>query len=333
MNPSSRGAAPTDMVLLHGGALGDLALAIQMCLSIKIGARPGREMTLLSRVSLHGLGDARPAIASLAADSAGVAWLYRTDDAPAPTALEQRIAGRIVVNALADDTHAVHARLMRLSPRWLLSFDPRPREPPLTHITDQWRRDLAAQGASFVSCLRQRYACRAIRPARPREPESNPSSVRSAERPPILVHPGSGGTAKCWPLAAFTAVADRLVEIGHRVEFLIGPVEAERWPPQALERIRREGRLIESFSSGVLVGALRRAALLLCNDAGPGHVAALLGVPVVSLFGPTRARRWRPLGPRCAALQGEVTTPDGRWGIKPDAVVERVRALLDTAPH
>jgi heptosyltransferase I len=39
---------------------------------------------------------------------------------------------------------------------------------------------------------------------------------------------------------------------------------------------------------------IRLGALLVTNDTGPMHVAAALGKPVVSIFGPTEPRRTGP---------------------------------------
>jgi len=39
-----------------------------------------------------------------------------------------------------------------------------------------------------------------------------------------------------------------------------------------------------------LVDVLGRVDLLLCNDSGPGHIAAACGRPVIPIFGPTNPR-------------------------------------------
>ena len=54
-----------------------------------------------------------------------------------------------------------------------------------------------------------------------------------------------------------------------------------------------------------LVEAIRRSSLLLCNDSGPMHIAAALGTPVVSLFGPTDPVLTGPF-----TRKAEVLTPD-----------------------
>ena len=42
---------------------------------------------------------------------------------------------------------------------------------------------------------------------------------------------------------------------------------------------------------------LRRSTLFLGNDSAPGHMAAAVQCPTVSLFGPTFPHMWRPLSP------------------------------------
>jgi ADP-heptose:LPS heptosyltransferase len=49
--------------------------------------------------------------------------------------------------------------------------------------------------------------------------------------------------------------------------------------------------LIELFET------LQRASLYLGNDSGPTHLAALLALPTLALFGRDNDVTWRPLGP------------------------------------
>jgi len=48
---------------------------------------------------------------------------------------------------------------------------------------------------------------------------------------------------------------------------------------------------------------IRLSHLMVSNDTGPMHVAAALGKPVISLFGPTEPRRTGPYGQLEHALQ------------------------------
>jgi heptosyltransferase II len=42
---------------------------------------------------------------------------------------------------------------------------------------------------------------------------------------------------------------------------------------------------------------LQRADLLICNDSGPMHLGAAMGVPTLAVFGPANPARWGPYGP------------------------------------
>ena len=62
-------------------------------------------------------------------------------------------------------------------------------------------------------------------------------------------------------------------------------------------------RMLEGSNLAVYAALLQRAALVVANDTGPGHMAAALGRPLISLIGPTNAARWAPWGPGVKVLQ------------------------------
>jgi ADP-heptose:LPS heptosyltransferase len=48
---------------------------------------------------------------------------------------------------------------------------------------------------------------------------------------------------------------------------------------------------------------LAHAQLFVGNDAGPTHLAALMGVPTVAIFGPSDPVRWSPVGPKVSLVR------------------------------
>jgi len=112
----------------------------------------------------------------------------------------------------------------------------------------------------------------------------------------ITLVPGANfGSSKCWMPERFAAVADRLVAERNAI-VLIASSPAELPIVDAiLAATRQRERIIAlaklNAGKGVSLGALkeivRRSSLMICNDTGPRHFAAALGVPVVTLFGPT----------------------------------------------
>ncbi|MCC6698010.1 MAG: glycosyltransferase family 9 protein [Candidatus Hydrogenedentes bacterium] len=113
----------------------------------------------------------------------------------------------------------------------------------------------------------------------------------------VLIHPGSGGARKNWPLEHFAAVAERLTQAGRQVEWCAGPAEEGlRLPPDA--------RLVETPAVMSLARELAGTTDYLGNDSGATHLAAACGCRTVAVFGPTDPRVWAPRGDNVTVLAG-----------------------------
>jgi heptosyltransferase-2 len=102
---------------------------------------------------------------------------------------------------------------------------------------------------------------------------------------------GAYGAAKLWPAEHCAALARGIVdELDHDVVVLCGPGERDA----ARQIVSRSGspRVIslaaQDVSLGLTKGCLARCRLMVSTDSGPRHIAAALGLPVVTLLGPTR---------------------------------------------
>lgn len=135
-----------------------------------------------------------------------------------------------------------------------------------------------------------------IRPAAP---------VQSSQR--IAIHPGSGGAVKCWPVASYAALIRELWQREVPVLLLAGPAEHER-----LVELRRllgsphRAELLEYLADAPLLAVAKHLAACrgyLGNDTGVTHLAAMLGLPTLVLFGPSDPRIWRPIGSAVSVLQ------------------------------
>lgn len=316
--------------LLHAGALGDLVLTLHLALRIGDVRRLGR-ITVASRADPGDLSDCNPAIDRTSLETMGTHWLHMDDARPAPSPLARLVSGRRVLNTLSGPGSPVHSRLLSLSPASLFSFDPQPRPDWRGHVTDQWRLDLERQGLLVGKCPyrrsfpllhtspRLRLNGAAILAAVCRSDSgttSDPSRV-------ILFHPGSGGVKKCWPLANFVAVARELHAAGRTPVFVLGPAELERWPPNRVVDLAREFATLLNPTPDDLAAVIASVPVLVGNDSGPSHLAALLGTQTLTIFGPTEPARWQPIGPRAVSIRGN---PDGgdHWGIEPAVVVSRL---------
>jgi heptosyltransferase III len=121
----------------------------------------------------------------------------------------------------------------------------------------------------------------------------------------IVLHPGSGGKHKCWPLERYFALAEQLAEAaGTFILFLSGPAE------DSLVRRRIEGFVrartcmapVADADLTVVAGLLARGGLFVGNDSGISHLAAAIGAPVIALFGPTDPALWAPRGPNVQVI-------------------------------
>lgn len=124
----------------------------------------------------------------------------------------------------------------------------------------------------------------------------------------VALHPGAlNMAAKRWIPGRWAAVADRVQkELGRRVVLVGSPSELP-----LVERVRSEMAtpavvLAGRTSVAELAALLARCELFLGGDSGPLHVASALGVPSVSVYGPTDPALTGPLGPRATVLMAGV---------------------------
>jgi len=114
------------------------------------------------------------------------------------------------------------------------------------------------------------------------------------------------GETKRWPAASYGELARRMRARGLEVVVVIGPGEEEigrQVASAAGQPLPIAGA--ESDVAG-LAGVLARLSVLVCNDSGPMHLAAAVGIRAVALFGPTDPRRTGPLGDRHLVLSRDL---------------------------
>ena len=121
-----------------------------------------------------------------------------------------------------------------------------------------------------------------------------------------VVSPGTVWRTKHWPPRRFAAAVRRLGSERGLPVVVVWAGEEER---RAAEEIVAGGgdgcRVLLAPPTDLreLATLLRHAALFLGCDSGPAHLAAALGVPCVSVFGPTDPARNGPYGPGSAAVR------------------------------
>ncbi len=124
--------------------------------------------------------------------------------------------------------------------------------------------------------------------------------------PVVALHPGSGGKAKRWPLENYLGLAARLIEEDNAfVVIFTGDAENDRFKADvdAFARGRLGAAHFEQPELIALAALIERSSLYIGNDSGPTHLAAVIGRPVLALFGPTDSGVWMPAGPDVEIMQ------------------------------
>ena len=121
----------------------------------------------------------------------------------------------------------------------------------------------------------------------------------------VVYHPGAGKTPNRWPAEWFARVANDLAETQKAVILITsGPMDKE--PVGAMiAGLKADYHLVENEPIRRVAAILKSADIVVTNDTGIMHVAAGVGTPVLSLFGPTDPAQWAPIGSRHRYLQGE----------------------------
>lgn len=115
-------------------------------------------------------------------------------------------------------------------------------------------------------------------------------SIFNEKKPYIIFHPGSGGKKKRWPLENFFILEKFLRDRGFEVVYLIGEAELELLPPLENKKVLVNQPLKR------LIFLLSRSSGYLGCDSGISHLAGLLNLKGVVVYGPSNPIIYRPWG-------------------------------------
>lgn len=163
----------------------------------------------------------------------------------------------------------------------------------------------------------------------------------NSPRPLVIIHPGTSefGAYKRWPAKSFTHLGNKLIkELGAQVIITWGPGELDK----AKEIISGmdEGSHLAPETSNLhqLASLIGQSDLFVSGDTGPMHIASILGVPQVAIFGPKDPVIYGPYNEHSAVVRKDVECspctkrtcddPICITAITPEEVFEAARELL-----
>ena len=120
----------------------------------------------------------------------------------------------------------------------------------------------------------------------------------------FAVHPGSGGSEKCWPAGRYVTLIKALISRDYHPVVIFGPAD-KKIRSQIVPCLKEhEVQIIENRPLVDLIPLLSRCYGMVGNDSGITHLAAALGTPVIALFGPTDPAVWGQRGTGVRILWG-----------------------------
>lgn len=121
--------------------------------------------------------------------------------------------------------------------------------------------------------------------------------------PLIVCHSGSGSTHKCVNAATWGTLIRGCRDRQLMPVVVLGPAD-EQAAAASSELGITDLPILRPRSVTTLAGILAQAQGYIGHDSGVTHLAALLGVPTVAMFGPTDEQRWAPRGAHVTVVRG-----------------------------
>lgn len=175
------------------------------------------------------------------------------------------------------------------------------RETPRRHQTLR-NLDIAARVTAPSSDLSHEMG---LQPSEVEDGRRALDALRGSHRHSFAFHAGAGKPPNRWPLERFAALIDR-VAFDYDAQILLtsGPMDDEI-TGALQEALSTEVQVLQNVAIRRVASILRHATIVVSNDTGIMHVAAAVGTPVLSIFGPTDPHQWAPMGPGFRYIMSE----------------------------
>jgi heptosyltransferase-2 len=167
----------------------------------------------------------------------------------------------------------------------------------------------------------------------------------ATDAPLVALAPGSVWATKRWPY-----FADVARELGHETQIVVLGSPDDQALAKEVARAGGKSAINAAGQLSLLGSAelIRRCRLIVTNDSSPQHLAAAMGTPTLTLFGPTvPAFGFGPLAPKSQSIgletlacrpcdsHGPQKCPLGHWRcmleLSPTQVAQRARDILSAS--
>ena len=309
------------ILVIRPGAIGDVLLAFPVLQTLR-KEYVNVHITLVSNSVVLPLALAYK-IADEAFDYQDISWseLFSEAGIRSPSLRNLLAQTDLIICWLRDSDHIVEQNISKAGVKHVIVAPGRPPEGACVHIVDYLAGTVgyASRGGSGVEtgrgCLHRPLWGHTTPGATiriPTESSASTPSTRPQPLPPLLsrtiaVHPGSGSPTKCWSPKYFADVIERLWQQNLPVLLLAGPADVERLET-ILTRLSPlpKPELLQILTNRPLLEVayyLQNCRCYLGNDSGITHLAAMLSIPTIAIFGPSDPAIWHPVGPTVKVIR------------------------------
>jgi len=137
------------------------------------------------------------------------------------------------------------------------------------------------------------------------DPVLDAASAKLLPEHAVLCHMASSQPNRQWPVRHWADFYQLASAAGLQIAFTTAAGARERSLTDNLKKIVPGAPVLPAVPElALFLAVLNRAEVFISGDTGPLHFAAGLGVPTLSLFGPSSPVRWAPVGERHQILTG-----------------------------
>lgn len=140
----------------------------------------------------------------------------------------------------------------------------------------------------------------------------------------VTLVPGSGVQWKQVHIHNWLHIAERLCESNLQVLWLAGPAEAKTLLPGYRNEMAVYGTIVETGDLAYSTYLLYAGFATIANDCAMSHLSAGLGIPTLTLFGPTQAEWYKPCGPSSETLQLD---PKAFKGLHEESICQTMKSF------
>ena len=291
--------APERILIIRTGGLGDTLLMWPALTAVRRRFPEARIDLMGHRERCQLLAVPQGADLALDVEGSGLHMLFEISAAPPDSVCARFKTYDTVVAFAAPGDYALAENLSACGVEEVHAFLPFPSAGEDTHVAEHAKRaligvDLASPGENpllEVTAKEREDGAQAL------------VSLDLWKKKIAVLAPGSGSAFKNWAPGKFAELATELTRKGFNPLLLQGPADSSAVAAVLECSGDDKPPVLEDQSPAMLKGVLSHVHLFVGNDAGPTHLASLMGVPTVALFGPSDPVRWSPIGPKVSLLR------------------------------